>query len=492
MKANILPALLLALVIAACGPGQSAELVPAAAGASATPIIVTPTKIATLVPTAVRFLPSATPAVTDEPTPSASLVPEACDAVLERIYTAASDTCLAGPTGTFCNGGLPPQLQPAADDFDQPGALLPAADVDSLRSPPLDPARGGGIVWLRLEENIKMDALLVGDVRISNAADSAVGKWRAFTIESGANSGGCEAAPPLGALVVQGLYGQSATVAINGVSATVNGTLIALTQADVSKFMVIEGAVELTILGRAVALRVGEQLNLQYAAGDWRRPYSRPGPPVLLDYELIKQLPVNLFDRPLPIPQPGFAQTQGGVNMRAAPDINSRLLFQVPAGQTMGVLGISSDRQWLHIRFGNGETGWMSAELLARRLGPIGQVYDLTPAPPQRYGIYAKRATVSVPRGGNLRQAPDTAFRVLRTLPYGMEVDLLARSPYSPWVQVAAADDIGWMALFTLETEAVISSLPIDYEVPLPPRATATPSFSFGGGHAYPDPSSGY
>ena len=140
------------------------------------------------------------------------------------------------------------------------------------------------------------------------------------------------------------------------------------------------------------------------------RPVALPGNPIRLEYDLIKHLPVELFDRALPIPQPGFAQTQGGVNMRAAPDINSRLLFQVPAGETMGVLGISSDRQWLHIRFGNGETGWMSAELLVRNLGEIAQVYDVTPVPPQRLGAHANHASVNVAAGGNLREAPDTAF----------------------------------------------------------------------------------
>ena len=43
------------------------------------------------------------------------------------------------------------------------------------------------------------------------------------------------------------------------------------------------------------------------------------GKPELLSYDLVRNLPVTLFDRPLPIPQPGYAQTQGGVNMRAAP-----------------------------------------------------------------------------------------------------------------------------------------------------------------------------
>jgi len=156
------------------------------------------------------------------------------------------------------------------------------------------------------------------------------------------------------------------------------------------------------------------------------------------------------------------------------------------------VLGISTDREWYHIRLGNGETGWMNAELLAQNVGIIQKVYDITPIPPQRFGELASKASVIVGQGGNLREAPDVGFGVKQTIPYGTEVELLARSPYSPWVKVANGDDVGWMALITLETESVISSLPIDYTVPLPPRPTAVPSFGFGGGHAYPDPNGGF
>ncbi len=495
MKTRTFSLLLTALVLAACAPRETAPLsAPRPEQLTAAPIIVTPTNVPTLVPTAARYVPSPTPSAVAAVEQPPEIDAADCGVALQGIYAAASDHCLAGPTGAFCSGGLAPMVQPATDALDSPGALLDVAAVDALHSQPLDTASGGGLVWLRLEENILVDALLVGDVRIRNlvSPDSNVTRWRALSVESGANAAACAETPPLGALVVQGLYGRSASLGINGISLTINGTLIALTQAELSKFMVIEGEVALSAFGNTVTLNVGEQLNFHYAGGDWSRPLSLPGAPVLLEYDLIKHLPVELFDRPVPIPQPGFAQTQGGVNMRAAPDISARLLFQVPAGHTMGVLGISSDRRWLHIRFGNGETGWMSAELLVRRLGQVPQIYDLTPPPPQRYGVYADRATVNVRRGGNLREAPDTAFRVRRTLPYGTEVKLLARSPYSPWVQVEGGGDVGWMALFTLETEAVISSLPIDYNVPLPPRATATPSFSYGGGHAYPDPSGGY
>ncbi len=490
MNARIVSALALLILLSACQTPQERDAV----AQPVTPVIVyvTPTPVPTLVPTAVRFPPTDTPE--SAAAEQSNLTSATCEEALTTHYAAASDHCLAGPTGFFCNGGFPPVVEPSSDALTVPGALGEADKIERLQSSPLSAATGGGLLWLRLEKDILMDALIIGNVSISNrvSAEAGLARWRSITIESGPSADDCSALSSVGALVVQGLYGQSASVFINGVATDINGTLIVLTQADTTKFITIEGEALLVAYGNSVTLKVGEQLNLRYEPGDWNRPAQLPGEPVLLEYNLIKHFPIRLFDRPVPIPQPGYAQTQGGVNMRVAPDITSRLLFQVPAGETMGILGVSSDGEWLHIRFGNGDTGWMSAELLAGRQGQIHNVYDVTPEPPQRYGAYADRATVNVPRGGNLRAAPDTAFRVKRTLPFGMNVKLLARSPYSPWVKVAAEDDMGWMALFTLETEAVISSLPIDYDVPLPPRATPTPSFSFGGGHAYPNPGGGY
>ena len=91
----------------------------------------------------------------------------------------------------------------------------------------------------------------------------------------------------------------------------------------------------------------------------------------------------------------------------------------------------------------------------------------------------------------SLRTAPDVQFQLIRVVPEGTEVEILARSPYSNFVKVDTGTEIGWLALITIETTTVIQFLPIDYDVPLPPQPTATPYFAFGGGHAYPDPSSG-
>ena len=313
----------------------------------------TPTAVPTLVPTAVRFRPTTTPA-DNENSRSPADTGATCETALETFFAAASDHCLTGPTGFFCNGGLPPTVEPNSDALNARGALAEAARIDNLHSPPLSDDLSGGLVWLRLEENILMDALLIGNVKISNlvSIDSASTRWQSFTVESGTSDPDCEAVPETGALVVQGLYGQSARLVINGVSAEINGTLIVLTKADTTKFIVIEGQVLLLSYGHSVTLNVGQQLNLSYTADDWTKPAQLPGNPILLEYDLIKRLPVVLFDRPVPIPQPGYARTQGGVNMREAPDIDSRLLYQVPAGETMSILGISTGREWLHIRLG--------------------------------------------------------------------------------------------------------------------------------------------
>ncbi|MCY4072763.1 MAG: SH3 domain-containing protein [Chloroflexi bacterium] len=493
--------ILLSLATVACRSQRETALDDLVALPSATIeiVYVTPTSAPTRVPTLVRIQPTAIPTATatmiDRASSQVGNASELdCMDTLLRAYTEAGNRCLGGPSGHFCNGGGPANTAPAENQLKDPGAVIEAAALDALRSLALDNASGGGLIWLRLEENILMDALLIGQVSIQNAVlpDSEFAKWQSFTLESGRSKWQCDGAPETGAMVIQGLYGQTSRVVVNGVSLRIDGTVIVLTQDSITKFIAIEGQVRLLAFGQFININAGEQLNFSYAPGNWRKPEGSIASPSLFEYDLVKDLPIVLFDRPVPIPQPGYVQTQGGVNMRIAPDIEAQLLFQVPAGETMSVLGISTNREWLHIRLGNGETGWMSAGLLAKNLGEIKQVYDVTPPPPQRYGELGSRAFVNVAAGGNLREAPDTAFRVKGTLPYGTQVKLLARSPYSPWVKVNFGGEVGWMALFTLRSEAVIASLPIDYNVPLPPRPTATPVFSYGGGHAYPDPSTGY
>jgi hypothetical protein len=127
----------------------------------------------------------------------------------------------------------------------------------------------------------------------------------------------------------------------------------------------------------------------------------------------------------------------------------------------------------------------MYAPLLIQNVGAIDAVYEATPLPPQRYGDIGRTATVVAPAGVNMRAAPDVSFPLIMTIPDGAKVTLLARSPYSPWVKVDFNGVVGWLALITLQTQAVLEALPIDNNVPPPPEPTRVPG-SFG--NAFPDP----
>jgi uncharacterized protein YgiM (DUF1202 family) len=269
------------------------------------------------------------------------------------------------------------------------------------------------------------------------------------------------------------------------------GSAAVQTIGTASVFYALEGQARFTIFGEVRQIVAGQQLNIPYANGDFSRPTSIPEAGTPLVFERIRHLPVALFDRPILLPQSGFAYTDGNVNLRAEPSENARKLAEVPDNQLVSILAMNTARTWYHVRLPNGDTGWMRADLLIGEIGEITLTYDTTPMPPQRYGEASQLAIVISPTGANLRSAPDVQFPLIRVIPEGTEVEIIARSPYSNFVKVDTGLEIGWLALVTIETTTVIQFLPIDYDVPLPPQPTATPYFAFGGGHAYPDPNQG-
>lgn len=444
-------------------------------------------------------VPTATATLTPTVTPDGVAMQAQCQSALLALYERAGELCLGSPSGFFCNGGATPALQPAgniANSFAVPGALVDADLIDSITLPPFGTDARGGVVWVHLSDTVMMNGLLLGDVTITNASEEGFPKWQSFTIETHATPQKCDTAPP-SAFVVQGPYGASTRLVINGTSVDLDGSLIVQTSEDAdatssyTHFIVIEGDATVTVLGRRYPLVAGQQISVPYAVSNFTFPLDLPAGVIPLQAMRIDGVPVLLMDRPVLLPQPGYALTQGNVNMRAEPGIEGRLLYQVPPDSILSILGTNEERDWFHIRLGNGETGWMSAELLVHSIGEINAVYDATPEPPQRLGALGNSATVVTAQGGNLRVGPDTEFGTVATLAQGSEVTLLSRSPYSPWVKVDTGGQVGWMALITLETQAAIGFLPIDYQAPLPARPTPVPVFDFGGGHAYPDPRGG-
>jgi uncharacterized protein YraI len=274
-------------------------------------------------------------------------------------------------------------------------------------------------------------------------------------------------------------------IVINGTSLVLNGTVMVQTREAETLFVNLSGVSRVLARGQEQPLLTGEQISVPYNPGDFTLPAGPPSLAQPLDVELAANLPVGLLDRPLHLPQPGYVSTSGTVNLRAEPSAQGGLIYEVPAGEVMSVLGRNPLGDWLHVRLNNGLTGWMFATLLTQRTGNIQSIYEATPLPPQRYGELGRTARVVAPAGVNIREAPDVQFGRIVTLPPNTELTLLMRSPYGPWVKVENGGVTGWAALIALETEAIIGSLPIDFDVPPPPPPTRVPG-SFG--NAFPDP----
>lgn len=412
-----------------------------------------------------------------------------CAPALETLWTAASDACIAGPVGYICNGGAPPIVEPAgpvANALTAVGALVEVQVVDSIRAGALTPEMlTGGILWLRPPAPVRYTGLAVGEVSLLDRTAPDLPAWQSVVVRTGATVASTCGSLPRSAYVVQTPFGQPVNIAINGVSLGLNGTVLIQTIDSMTVFAGLSGQSSLYAAGAEQTLRPGQEILVGYAGDNFAEPVTLPSAPLPLDEALVVNFPVALLDRTIILPQPGYVSTDGAVNLRVAPSTDAEVLLQVQPGQVLSVLGQNSTGEWYHVRLDSGETGWMYAPLLIQNVGAIDAVYEATPLPPQRYGDIGRTATVVAPAGVNMRAAPDVSFPLVMTIPDGAKVTLLARSPYSPWVKVDFNGVIGWLALITLQTQAVLEALPIDNNVPPPPEPTRVPG-SFG--NAFPDP----
>lgn len=412
-----------------------------------------------------------------------------CSPVLDHLWTNASNACINKPDGYACNGGDPPAVEPAAtlgSTFSPVGALVPVGDIDAIHTPGIVMENASlGVAWLRLPEDSHATLLLIGDLTMYDVTPPGFSEWTSSLLVTNPTPPTCDAAPMSG-LVVQTPVGQQANLVINGASLALIGTALVHTTDAQTVFSMISGRASVFSQGQRLALVAGQQTAVPYSPGNFSQPIGAPSPAVLIDPAPLRNLPVALFDRPLLLPQPGYLTTQGAVNLRTAPDIYAAVIRELQGGEVLTLLGANPDQSWYHVQLDSGETGWVFAELLVRNVGTISALYEATPLPPQRFGELGTRGRVHSQGGANLRLGPDITFRAIARVGDGTLVDLIARSPYgNGWLKVNVSGTVGWMSPLTLDTQAFLDALPVDWNAPALPTATPVPG-SFG--NAFPDP----
>ncbi len=415
---------------------------------------------------------------------------ETCAPVLQELWTTASSACINKPSGYVCNGGAAPAAEPSglvSNALSSVGALVEVDTVDAIRTPPITTENASlGVAWLRLPDPLNVTVLMIGDVTMFDVTPPDFPAWTSSLIQSNPAPATCAAAPKNVVVFQSETY---ANIAVNGSSLALGGTVLVTTDDTSTIFVGLSGQSSVLAQGQTQSLPAGEQIRVVHDPGTVANPTAPPTTAVPYDPGYVANLPVPLFDRPLVLPQPGFATTQGAINLRVAPDVYSSVITQVPGGQALTILGRNDDNTWYNVRLTDGQTGWMLASLLASNVGDITAVYSATPLPPQRFGELGTKGRITAPAGANLRRGPEGVYAAVGIVGDGTLVNLLARSPLmNGWVKVEANGITGWISLLALETQAYIDALPVDYNIPALPTATPIPG-SFG--NAFPDPEGG-
>lgn len=411
-----------------------------------------------------------------------------CEAPMIQAWTTATIACINKPEGYICNGGTAPFAQPqgaVSSALASMGALVDVNVVDIIETSPIRLDRGeAGIAYLRLSAPINLTMLMIGDVEARDMSPPDFPSWQSVAVHTNPSFPLCGASP-LNMVVFQSPNFTSSRIVVNGASLSLNGTVVVITTENSTIFIALTGLAAVTVFGQEQVFYAGHQVSVPFESGAFMTPSGRATPSIPYDPILTRNLPVSLLDRPILIPQSGTVTTQGSVNLRSEPDIYAGVILQINSGEILSVLGRTEDSQWFHVRRVNGESGWMSANLLLQNTGYIDAVYQATPIPPQRFGELGTTGRVLASSGVNLRAGPDIIFPAVATLGNDMQVNLLARSPYSPWLKIEAGGREGWVALVNLDTQSFIEGLPIDFNAPPLPPPTAIPGLF---GNAFPDP----
>jgi SH3-like domain-containing protein len=170
------------------------------------------------------------------------------------------------------------------------------------------------------------------------------------------------------------------------------------------------------------------------------------------------------FDNTLSTYQPLTANVYNGGNIRQQPNLHSRVLGQLHAGQVVQLQLKSADGRWYYVAAPEA-TGWVSATLLTidpRIAAQVPIAVDQSPpATPQPAPSSALTATVF--NGGNVRAAPNRQGQVLDQIHAGETVRLLKKTAGGEWYAITNPRGVtGWVhvSLLTI-SRATAAQVPV-------------------------------
>ncbi len=212
--------------------------------------------------------------------------------------------------------------------------------------------------------------------------------------------------------------------------------------------------------GVVTVVRSGEQVLLlgRNSAGSWVKVRASTNEEGWVNATLVKtSVPVH----ELPVVDSSPAEASAVVivsaaNVRTGPGGQYDVVAILYQGQAVSLLGRSSGSDWLYVRLGNGQEGWVQTTSVQINV-PIANLPVIQPGAP------SNAAVVDV-SWLNVRYGPGTSFGAFTVLHKGQVVSMIGRATNSTWVQVQRPSGaVGWVNSNYLLGKIPITDLPITY-----------------------------
>jgi quercetin dioxygenase-like cupin family protein len=250
-----------------------------------------------------------------------------CPAIAQTALAETGEVCSETARNQVCYGNI--QLEATARAgvpdlaFSQPGDIINAGDVQSLRLSPLSEAgRTWGVAMMKLQANLpgtlpgqNVTFVLFGDVEVTNAENNneaaEAPPLQAFYFKTGLNDAPCDAAPDSGLMLQTPEGAGKVHFRANEVEITLGSTayLQAQPEGDMT-VSVLEGQVTLEAFGAAVTIPAGSRAAVPM--DDQMRASGPPEEAEPYDPSELAALPVSLLERAVTIEATPEATVEAG------------------------------------------------------------------------------------------------------------------------------------------------------------------------------------
>lgn len=379
-----------------------------------------------------------------------------CAAIYQAATVSLMEHCFAAPLETACiaAGDVTIEMQ-SGQTVTGAGSRARLGGVAALRALPGD-STAWSLASLTVPDLVSSQQaatlIVLGPAELVFDESPDMQPGAAFTLQAPAEPFPCDGVARPGVLI-QSPPNALTLLRANGYVMAVNGLALLSVDGDA---LIVSALTRETVLAQSGAvIFAGHSVTVSAGGVTPAAPY---------DPALVAHLPTEVLPVIEVVALPGSAEVIQPTPLFSRPMPAATTNAQVRAGLPVGVLGRSSDGQWLHVRTYDGQFGWVPLAALDVRVPGEMPVYDEAPPFPVRpFG--SMQGTVKTDAERNiLRAGPGQEYEMVATVPFWTDLALYGRSADGQWLYVETSDGVrAWISTLLISPSTPYSLAELPY-----------------------------